>query len=84
MSETVHSPYQHTSNQIAREALDRIKQLDEDSTYYTRLMQIISGAVFEGIHLGLNAVDTLDAQGPAELLTAYNAGFQAGLMESEE
>lgn len=78
MSEILHSPYELLSEQIAKETLQRIQEINDPVLFYTRMTQLISGAIFEGIHFGLNAVDSFEAQGPSELMTVYAAGIEEG------
>lgn len=81
-SNVVHSPYQLTAEHMAKETLENIQAIDDPVLFYSRMTQVIQAAIFEGIHIGLSAGESYgDAPGPAELLTAYNAGFVAGQKE---
>lgn len=78
MSELIHQPYEQLANHMSSEVLSSIMSIDDPALFYTRMSQVISGAIYEGIHIGLSAGGDHDLSGPAELLETYNAGIEEG------
>jgi hypothetical protein len=73
-----HQPFELLSEQVADEAMLRIRELGAPEAILRLLPGILQEVFHDGVETGLGLADSNDINGPAEIFEVYTLGVSHG------